>query len=222
MKTKLLIAAITAAFSMSAFAQTTTTTTTTPAKPVAPAVRPMSPAPAPMAMTDADYKAQKKQIDDTYKAAKDRCKSLSANAKDICKAEVDGEKNIAEADLKAKHKPTEKNVADAKIAKANAQYKVDKEKCDDMKGNDKDVCVKEAKAKETKGKADAKVALAKDKVMTGATPAEKAPEKVADAKRNAIDDKKDADYKVAKEKCDALSGQPKDNCVAQAKLKFGK
>jgi len=37
-----------------------------------------------------------------------------------------------------------------------------------------------------------------------------------------VDDKKDADYKVAKEKCDALSGQAKDNCVAQAKLKFGK
>jgi hypothetical protein len=33
---------------------------------------------------------------------------------------------------------------------------------------------------------------------------------------------KDADYKVAIEKCDALAGDAKASCVAAAKAKFGK
>lgn len=32
----------------------------------------------------------------------------------------------------------------------------------------------------------------------------------------------DANYDVAKEKCDAMSGDAKDKCVANAKAKFGK
>jgi len=46
--------------------------------------------------------------------------------------------------------------------------------------------------------------------------------KRADASRNAAEDKRDADYKVAVEKCDALSGAAKNSCVQDAKARFGK
>jgi hypothetical protein len=39
---------------------------------------------------------------------------------------------------------------------------------------------------------------------------------VADAR----EDKMEADYKVAKEKCDALSGKEKDACISSAKMKY--
>ena len=105
----------------------------------------------------------------------------------------------------ASYKPTEKNQYDARVAKADAAYKVAKEKCDDLKGNDKDVCVKEAKAKLAKAKADAKVAKAQNVAVekttaasiattNGSATAAKPTEKVIDAKRNANDDKRDADY----------------------------
>lgn len=46
--------------------------------------------------------------------------------------------------------------------------------------------------------------------------------KIGEAKKEASDDKTDANYQVAVEKCDALAGDAKTNCVATAKAKFGK
>jgi hypothetical protein len=183
-----------------------------------------------LAMTESEYKAQKDKLSADYKVMKDRCKGMSGNAKDICQAEVKGEHEIAEKELTANYKPTDKNQYDARVAKADAVYNVAKEKCDDLKGNDKDVCVKEAKATYAKAKANAKVAKAEGSAAQKTASASaaisngnsKETEKVIDAKRNANDDMRDADYKVAKEKCDAMSGQAKDNCVAAAKLKYGK
>ena len=40
--------------------------------------------------------------------------------------------------------------------KRRLAYEVAKERCDDLKGNDKDACVKDAKAAEARAKADAK------------------------------------------------------------------
>src|SRR3954471_1296189 len=67
----------------------------------------------------------------------------------------DASKN-AKRDAKADYKQ--------KVAAADAEYKSAKARCDAMKGNDKDVCVKEAKAAQKKAKADAKA----DRSSTGA------------------------------------------------------
>jgi hypothetical protein len=45
---------------------------------------------------------------------------------------------------------------------------------------------------------------------------------VAAVRQDAKEDKMQADYKVALEKCDALSGAAKDACVADAKTKYRK
>ena len=50
----------------------------------------------------------------------------------------------------------------------------------------------------------------------------KADKKVIEARNDARNDKIDAEYKVAKEKCDALAGAGKDSCISDAKAKFGK
>ena len=44
------------------------------------------------------------------------------------------------------------------MAKADAMYDTAKEKCDDLSGNAKDVCIKDAKVVYTKAKDDAKIA----------------------------------------------------------------
>ena len=92
----------------------------------------------------------------------------------------------------------------AAVDSAEADYKVAKERCDTLQGNEKDVCVKEAKAVEKKAKADAK-----------------AQHKTVTAQANAGEDKREVAYKAAKEKCDSLSGNAKDSCVADAKAKYG-
>ena len=151
------------------------------------------------------YNAENKRIEDQYKADRDACKSMTGNQKDVCIETAKGKEKIAKADNEAAYKDTEKTRYDAKVARAEADYAVAKEKCDDLSGNQKDVCVKEAKAAETKAKADAK-----------------ATHVAADTRKDAAEDKRTADYKVAVEKCDSLSADAKSQCVRDAKARYRK
>ena len=153
----------------------------------------------------AEVKAHKASIAATYKADKAACASLAGNTKDICMEETKGREKVAKAELKyaASGKPADQT----KVlnAKAEVAYAIAKERCDDKAGNAKDVCVKEAKAIEIKALADAKM-----------------NKQIGEAKKDDMQAKKDADYKVAIEKCDALAGDAKSGCVSAAKAKFGK
>jgi hypothetical protein len=112
-------------------------------------------------MGNADYKAAKDQISADYKAAKASCDSMSGNAKDICVEEAKGKEKVAKAELEYKHSGKPADMNKVAIAKAEADYDVAKERCDDKSGNDKEVCRKEAKAAEAKAKADAKASMGK-------------------------------------------------------------
>jgi hypothetical protein len=63
----------------------------------------------------------------------------------------------SQADAEAAYKNTPKVREDARVTRAEATYNVAKEKCDQLSGNPKDVCAKEANAALVKAKADAKV-----------------------------------------------------------------
>lgn len=93
----------------------------------------------------------------------------------------------------------------ADVAAADADYKTAKAKCKPLKGNEEDVCQKEAKAAHETAIADAK-----------------AKRKTTDANKDAAKTTNDADYSVAKEKCDALKGAEQDKCRTAAKAKYGK
>ena len=167
-------------------------------------------------MSKANYTQAMKDADAQYKTAKSACASLSGNAKDICAAEAKGKHNVAKAETEAAYKHTPKARESARVAHAQATYDVAIQKCDDLAGNTKDVCVKEAKAALVKGKADAKV----DRVAADTN--REAATTQAEARKDASADKREAEYKVAIEKCDALAGAAKDACVSAAKSKYGK
>lgn len=156
-------------------------------------------------LTKAEYKSEKTRISADYKADKTACASFSGNAKDICVQEAKGKEKVALAELEYGY--TGKAADQTKVLEAQAKsaYAVAKEKCDDLAGNPKDVCAKEAKALEVKALADAKLG-----------------KKIGEAKKDAALDKSDANYKVAIEKCDALAGEAKNSCVAVARAQFGK
>ena len=157
------------------------------------------------AMTKADYKASKTRIGADYKSDKVACASLAGNAKDICVEEAKAKEKVARAELEYGYTGKAGDRNKVAVAKAESAYAVAKEKCDDKAGNAKDVCVKEAKAVEIKALADAKLG-----------------KEIGAAKKDAAADKRDADYNVAVEKCDALAGDAKASCIAAAKTKFGK
>ncbi|WP_322403530.1 BON domain-containing protein [Massilia luteola] len=85
--------------------------------------------------------------------------------------------------------------------KAESEYRAAAAKCDPKSGNDKDVCMAEARLMRTRTEADA---LAK--YNNTATGHARARTSVADA-----------EYDLAKARCDARSGADKDSCMDNAK-----
>src|SRR3954462_8583647 len=90
--------------------------------------------------------AEEDRIEADYKADKAKCDAMSGNAKDVCMKEAKGKEKVAKAELDARANPSERNQRKVEEAKAEAKYEVAKERCDDMKGNEKSACEKQAKA----------------------------------------------------------------------------
>ncbi|MEO8407531.1 MAG: hypothetical protein ABI476_03790 [Oxalobacteraceae bacterium] len=153
----------------------------------------------------ATYNTAKDNATATYKAARAKCNDMKGNPKDVCVEEAKAAEKRSKAEAEAQYKNTPKEHMKARIAAADGDYAVAKEKCKAQSGNAKDVCMKEAKAAHIKATTDAK-----------------SSEKIGEVKSDAMNDKRDADYNVAVEKCDAMSGPAKDACVASAKSKYGK
>ncbi|MDB5764776.1 MAG: hypothetical protein JWQ21_3771 [Herminiimonas sp.] len=153
----------------------------------------------------ATYKAARESAATDYKAARENCNSLTGNPKNVCVEEAEAVRTSTTAGAEAQYKNTPRARAGARTAIANSEYDVAKARCGSQTGNARNVCIKEAKAVNVAAKADAT-----------------ADKKVATARADARDDKRDANYKVAIEKCDALAGTAKDTCVASAKAQYGK
>ncbi len=149
----------------------------------------------------ADYQAGKAKIEADFKADKAACAPLEANAKDVCREEAKAKHKNARAALEYGYTAKPADEKKMMATKIDTAYDVAKEKCDDQSGNAKDVCVKEAKAMKAKGHAD--MGVMKEAV-------------------DASETKRDADLKVAIERCDAMAGDAKSACVSAAKARFGK
>jgi hypothetical protein len=152
-----------------------------------------------------EYNAAKDRIAAEYKSDKAVCDSYSGNKKDICQEQAKGKEKVAlaEAEYNYTGKPADANKI--AVARADAEYAVAKEMCDDKGSNEKDVCQTAAKSAHTKALADAKM-----------------NKKVGEARQDAVNDKRDADYKLATQKCESLAGDAKASCIAAAKAKFNK
>ena len=93
-----------------------------------------------------------------------------------------------------------KDAYDISIKNVEAQYKLDKDACSAQTGNAKDICLAEANGKEKVAKADAEAAY----------------KNTPKAREDARVTRAEATFNVAKQKCDALAGNPKDVCVKEA------
>lgn len=178
-------------------------------------------------LSSTDLKINQGHVKSTYRVDAKACKEQAGNAKDICMADAKGKKAVAMAELDHQHKPTFKSQYKLSMAKGDAIYDVAIQQCDDLSGNPKDVCVKEAKAAQVTAKTEAQVVM-----KTSASNREAnqvSDEAHADAKQDnqevredAAEDKRSAALKVAEEKCDALANTAKETCLKTANAKFGK
>ncbi len=151
------------------------------------------------------YNQTKDRADADYKAARARCDAITGNPKDVCVAEAKAARVRIQEEAGAMYKNTLRAYTQSRLKIADANYALDKTKCAALTGNDKDVCVSQAKSALVAAQADAK-----------------ADKKAIEARTDARDDKRSAEYKVALEKCDAFAGAVKDSCVAAAKSQYAK
>ena len=101
----------------------------------------------------------------------------------------------------------DRKVHNADEERIESEYKVAKEKCDALSGNQKDICVAEAKAMEKVAKAENDAKHAKD-------PAKE------QAKVQRV--RADAEYDVAKQRCQEMKGNEKDVCMKEAQVQRDK
>jgi hypothetical protein len=156
-------------------------------------------------MTKADYDVASTRIKAEYKAEGVACAKTTGNEKDICKEKAKGKLRIARAELEYNRSGKAADAKKVSVAKADSDFAVAKEVCDDKAGDAKSMCRTEAKVTHTKALADAKMTKT-----------------ISEAKTDASDDKRDADYKLATEKCSTLAGDAKAACTSAAKSRFGK
>jgi hypothetical protein len=155
--------------------------------------------------TRTDYSAALDRASVVYKDARAKCGPLTGHDKDMCVVEAKAVEKRAKASAEANYKGTIKARTDSQIANANADFMVAKVACDTKSGSEKSVCVKQAQATQVKLVADAK-----------------AHKTAVDARADAREDTRDAQYKVALAKCDAMSGTDKDTCLTSAKSAYAK
>lgn len=152
-----------------------------------------------------EYRAGKQKIETDHKAARALCKPMRGNAQDVCEAEAKAREKNQRAALEYAHTGKPADERKLREVKIDTAYDVAKERCDDLAGNAKDVCLREAKTVHEKGQADLKLV-----------------KEVTEAGKEANQDKREADLKLAREQCDNFSGEAKDSCLRSAETRFGK
>jgi hypothetical protein len=155
--------------------------------------------------THAEYTAAIDRASADYKNARAKCEPLAGHDKDMCVVEAQAGEKRAKALAESNYKGTTASLTDNRIANADADLMVAKVACEPKAAQEKEVCVKEAQATQVKLVADAK-----------------AHKTAVDAQTDARADTRDAQYKVALAKCDAMSGTERDSCVTSANSSFGK
>lgn len=152
-----------------------------------------------------EFDAAKTRAETTYTAARAACNGQSGSGKALCMEEAKAAQKRSKAEALAAYVDTPKARVNARKEIADADFDVAREKCKALKGNARDVCLTEAKSNHTTMIADAN-----------------ADGKVTAARNEANDEKRNAEYKVEREKCDAMTGSVKSTCIDLAKAKYGK
>ena len=167
------------------------------------------------AMDRDTFKAHQARIQAEYLAAKARCKPLPGNQRDLCGLRAMGARHVARAELDLQYRPGAERVEKLSLAKAEAAYALAKEGCDELRGHQKDICRKDAKANLAAARADAK-SLRAGRESGPYSPESKRERAVAQRNEH------DALYEAGKERCDAMQGTTRDLCVADLRKRFGK
>jgi hypothetical protein len=159
----------------------------------------------PKSQKQVNFNETKMTVKRDYKKSEKKCSKLKDNPKDICLTQAKSMRTHTEQSALLKFKNTLSNRTSAIKKNAEANFDVDEAKCKAQVGNAQEVCIKEAMS-------------TKVNVIASAT----ADKKIIEARKDEVEDKNTAEYKVAIEKCDAMTSAAKDTYITSAKKSFEK
>lgn len=154
---------------------------------------------------NAAYEQALEAAERTFEFTRARCDVIAGIAHEICITDARAARVRAEEEAGAAHKNTLAAYTQARMRIASAYYDRDRTRCGALAGNDREVCLQQAKATLVATRADAR-----------------ADRKAIEARLDARDEKIAAEYRVALQKCDAYAGAIKDQCVSTARMAYGK
>jgi len=99
-------------------------------------------------LTADQARAEHDRVEAVYKADKEACDRFKDNAKDICQAEAKAKERVANADVNYRESGSDTDRIKLAETRANAEYDVAKERCEDKPRDAQDLCKKDAKAAE--------------------------------------------------------------------------
>lgn len=109
------------------------------------------------AMSDEEIRAETDRIAAQYSVAMAHCQTLQGNDKDICTEDAKGSQRVAQAERDAKLQGDADHTYQVRVARAEADYRVAKERCNEMRGDAIGICKKDAEAAYRKAQQDAQV-----------------------------------------------------------------
>lgn len=171
-------------------------------------------------MSPTDFQRERELVGDEYESSRRACDALSGNAADICIAEAIGAKNLANAKLDARYRPGSENSDRVRVAKEDELYGVANERCDELFGNTRDICLKAATAAKNSTQDIDKENLLRSGSGDRYRNAPRDPSIVD--RRHRVTERMDDEYAVELAKCEARAEHDKASCVTDVKVRFGK
>jgi hypothetical protein len=167
------------------------------------------------ALGEDEVKAQKVRIEEQFDQAQARCKRLQGPPRELCNEQARGERDVQAAQLQLRRQPTPENDEKVRLAKAEAAYSQSLVKCKGYDGQARRVCRADAKSTFEAARTEAK--LQRDVVAQTLR-----SENTVRDRATAQQLRAEVEYNRLRERCETLPAEGRANCLAEARLRFGK
>lgn len=166
-------------------------------------------------LTQDEVKARKVRIEEQYDQSQAGCRRIEGRARELCNEQARGERDIQQAQLDMDVEPTADHDEKVRLAKAGAALSIAMVRCKDFGGQARTVCRDDAKANYAQAKQDAK--LQKEVVAQQLRSENTVRQRSVQAEKIA-----EAEFNAARQRCAMLPDEGRDNCLADAKKRFGR
>lgn len=143
-----------------------------------------------------DFVAGKARAEAALVADRAACDSLNGNARDVCREQARGKELVAKAKLELARTGSRRSQDKVTAVKLDAAYDIARTRCNAQAGSAKTACTKEARDERANGL----LRLTQHQSMSSGP-----------------DDRQEAGYRLAAEKCGGMAVDARAGCLATAK-----